>query len=449
MISLTKSEILTCLEKVSRQIESMCVHQTTPINQFLSDLTMTDLRVYMFISKLRYLSYYEDAFINSIDNDDINLSDLRDKIFVDENTKNRFSNKQIIKFIRNAFSHNDATKELYHISVNGRYLEIHLKNVNPCEFHIKMTYSDLEELVNRLKPLNFYLSVFKNDKFRRYYLKNKLNISDDLMILDILDNRIKKHGFISKNDYSECVIEYYSIAEGLYEVKEYDIMPEQLQKLKELDNIVVDSINKLSKNGNNENKAKLVETFREHQLSKIIPLQEEKLNLKEDNMLFIKLMCEFPNCSYKELESEFIKTGYNLFNDIPLNEVQKAIESNIGRNPARLFLFNGGDLENDTYMEYISFYIMNMCCDSTIKIGSEVYLTEHIRNAFAHGRWFIDNYNNFVLCDTKNGKHNDYNFYWKEKIKLIDLLEMIFRKNTSIKNKTELQNLPVPLLRKK
>ena len=92
---------------------------------------------------------------------------------------------------------------------------------------------------------------------------------------------------------------------------------------------------------------------------------------------------------------------------------------------------------------------MNMCCDSTIKIGSEVYLTEHIRNAFAHGRWFIDNYNNFVLCDTKNGKHNDYNFYWKEKIKLIDLLEMIFRKNTSIKNKTELQNLPVPLLRKK
>ena len=71
VVSLTKSEILNCLENVSRQIESMCIQQNIPINHFLANLSMTDLRVYMFISKLRYLSYYEDAFIDSIDNDEI------------------------------------------------------------------------------------------------------------------------------------------------------------------------------------------------------------------------------------------------------------------------------------------------------------------------------------------------------------------------------------------
>ena len=448
VVSLAKSEILNCLENVSRQIESMCIQQNIPINHFLANLTMIDLRVYMFISKLRYLSYYEDAFIDSIDNDDIDLNDLRNRIFVDKNTKNRFSNKQIIKFIRNAFSHSDVTKELYHISANGRYLEVYLKNVNPCAFHIKMTYTDLEELVDRLNPLNFYLSEFKNNKFRRYYLKNKINVVDNLMILDRLGNRIEKHGIIAKNDYSECVIDYYTGEEGLYEVKEYDIMPEQVRELNKLTNLFNDSINKLCKNGNNENKTKLVEAFKDHQLSKIIPLQEEKLLLKEDNMLFIKLMSTFSNYSYKELENEFINTGYSLFNDIPLNEVQKTIENNIGRNPARLFLFNSRDLIMDTYMEYISFYIMNMCSDKTIKIGNKIYLTEHIRNAFAHGRWFIDN-NNLVLCDTKNGKHNDYNFYWKEEIQLTLLLEMIFSKSILIKNEKKMQDLPIALIRRK
>ena len=69
MIALSKSEILNSLEKTSIAIESICNYQSIPVISFLSDLSIVDIRVFMFISKLRYLSYYEDAFIDSIEND--------------------------------------------------------------------------------------------------------------------------------------------------------------------------------------------------------------------------------------------------------------------------------------------------------------------------------------------------------------------------------------------
>lgn len=430
MIALSKNEILNCLEKVSRQIENICNYRDIPVINFLSNLTKTDIRVYMFISKLRYLSYYEDAFIDMISNDNINLDDLKDRIFIDKKTKNSFSNKQIIKFIRNAFSHSDALKDLYHISANGRYLEIYLKQVKPCEFNIRMTFADLDELVDKITMPYFYLSLFEDNKLKRFYLKNKITDDEFLNIYSFLDRK----QIINEKEYSKAVIDYYDSIGNIYEKKEYNIMPEQIKTLDTINNIFISSINKVINDNNIDKKTELIEAFRDYNLSKIIPLEEEKLSLKEDNMLIIKLMYDYPNCSFNQLEKEFINTGYNILLNKPLSEIQNIIYSNIGNDFGRLFLFNGRDLENDTYMEYISYYIMNICNETEIKINNKVYVVEHIRNAFAHGRWFIDNDDNLVLCDTKNGKYNDYNFYWKEKIKLIDLLSVINKKQSINQN---------------
>ena len=423
MISLSKKEILNSLEKTSRAIESICNYKSIPVISFLSDLSIVDIRVFKFISKLRYLSYYEDAFIDSIENDDIDLSDIRNRIFVDKKTKDRFSNKQIIKYIRNSFSHNDSEKELYKISVNGRFLEINLKNTNPCEFHIKMSFSDLESLVDRIRKLNFYLSVFEDNKLKRYYLKGKINNEDFLNVSKLLE----ENDIITDKEYSKTIIDYYSKNSILYDIKEYDIMEEQLKSLKNYSELFNKSII------NNEEKRRLLESFRDYELSKIIPLEEEKLELKDESIFFMKLMNRYPDYSFSEIESEFISTGYNIIENKPLNKIQDEIFRNVYY-PHLMLLFNGRDMEDASYMEYISYYIMNMCGEKEIDINGKVYEVEHIRNALAHGRWFIDNDNNLVLCDTLNGKRNDYNFYWKEKIKLFDFLWSIYQVQKEEKN---------------
>ena len=418
MLALTKNEILNCLENVSRQIENICQSPNIPIKNFLVNLNIVDLRVYLFISKLRYLSYYEDAFIDDILNGDIDLSQLREKIFIDKNTKNKFSNKQIIKYIRNAFSHSDNEKELYKISINGRFLEIHLKQTKPCEFHIKMSFSDLTELINNLESMNFYLSKFEDNKLKRYYLKAPIDKRDYKGIYKQLDEK----RIIDEREYTEAIIEYYANKKTIYETREYSITDEQEHTIKKYDKLV----HKLAKS-NNEFIIELLNNFRNYELSKIIPLQEEKLTLKSDIIFFIILLCEYQNYSFNQLQDEFINTGYNLFNQNPLNEIQETIHNNIGTNPARLFLFNSSDLIQDTYMEYISYYIMNICNEEFLIIDGKKLNKENIRNSLAHGRWFIDQKNDLILCDAKNGKYNDYNFYWREKIKLYELFKMIYQ----------------------
>ena len=425
MISLTKKEISNSLEKVSREIENMYHYSNTPTINFLNNLTVVDLRIYMFISKLRYLSYYEDVFLDSINNEDINLDSLRERIFIDNNTKNKFSNKQIIKYIRNAFSHSDLQKELYRISINGRYLEIHLKEVKPCEFHIKMSLLDLDELINNIKNTNFYLSIFEDNKLKRFYLKDKLTKEESLNI----SNYLEKNKFSCESNYSKLVLEYYKDIKKSYETKEYDIMFEQRDILNKYNDLILKNINNLK--SNKEELLKFLETLKSYEISKIIPLQAEKLSMKEDVILFIKLIYNYSNYSFAELENEFPNTGFNLSFDKSLNEIQEIIYNQIGNNPSRLFLFQGSSLVIDTYMEYISYYIMNVCDDEVIEIRNKEYKKENIRNSLAHGRWFIDNENNIVLCDTKNGKYNDYNFHWIEKIKLIDLLSTIYQKQNS------------------
>ena len=355
MISLKKNEILECLQKVSFVIEGMCTYPDRKISCFLSYVNDVDLRVYMFISRLRYLSFYEDAFLDSIDNDDIDLSDLRERIFVDKGTKNRFSNKQIIRFIRNAFFHSDNDKELYHISKNGRYLEVYLKKVKPCEFHVRMNYDDLDELVNRAITVNFYLSRFEDNKLKRFYLKDKISTDDFLGICNYLIGKKS----MDDSDYSKAVLDYYKDNGKLYDVYEYSIMNEQIADVNKFNDLINKQISQFNID-NNTNKMRLIETFRSYQLSKIIPLQEEKLALKDDYIFFIELFYEYSNYSFHQLEMEFQNTGYKVLNSDYLTPLQMSIYFHVGNNFSRLFLFNGRDLVMDSYMEYISYYIMNI-----------------------------------------------------------------------------------------
>ena len=160
-------------------------------------------------------------------------------------------------------------------------------------------------------------------------------------------------------------------------------------------------------------------------ISMIMPLEEEKLSIKEDNMLFLNLLCNYPSNSFDSLEKEFENTVINLMNYKELNDIQSKIYDCTGPRLERLFLYNKRDLVNDTVMEYIIYYITTISKDDKLIIGGKEYNREFIRNSFAHGRWFIDENNYIILCDCKNGKNNDYEFHTIEKIKLSDLFDMV------------------------
>ena len=174
MVSLTKQEILESLERFSRIIEQIAKNPNSSSGIFLlsSNNYLKDYRVYQMISSLRCLSYYEDAFLDKITNDELQIENT---IFVNPSDYNRFSKKQIIKYIRNAFSHSEKEKELYKISKNGRYVEIKLQNTKPIPFHVKMSLEQLQKIIATIQQQQnlFYMSImdFEHKSLKRVYLK--------------------------------------------------------------------------------------------------------------------------------------------------------------------------------------------------------------------------------------------------------------------------------------
>ena len=71
------------------------------------------------------------------------------------------------------------------------------------------------------------------------------------------------------------------------------------------------------------------------------------------------------------------------------------------------------------YLEYIA---SSLTKDGTFDFSNIYSDSEHIRNAFVHGRWFFSNGDNIELYDAPSGNNNDYNFNWHKSINLRKLL---------------------------
>lgn len=65
-------------------------------------------------------------------------------------------------------------------------------------------------------------------------------------------------------------------------------------------------------------------------------------------------------------------------------------------------------------------------------MSGETFDKENIRDALIHGRWFSDINHNIVCCDSKNGKNNDYNFYWSKTLPLKETVKYCVNYNNQI-----------------
>ena len=103
------------------------------------------IRVYEFMLYKQIYSYRYDSIFPDLKEAAIDNISLPEDMFVNSADKNRFSKKQILKFIRNAINHNDSNnRELYHIvqSDDRLILDIHLLNTKPIPFHVQIDMAD-------------------------------------------------------------------------------------------------------------------------------------------------------------------------------------------------------------------------------------------------------------------------------------------------------------------
>ena len=140
MIAMTKEEFATYLRDYSIMSELIRNHQQTSIRQIFQNFMITNgrfednnheyfvrmIRSYSTYVIMKSFSYYEDLQINRLKDEELHFDEIKESIFVNKEDNKYFSKKSIIKFIRNAFNHSDADKELYKISKNGKFIEIYL-----------------------------------------------------------------------------------------------------------------------------------------------------------------------------------------------------------------------------------------------------------------------------------------------------------------------------------
>jgi len=65
---------------------------------------------------------------------------------------------------------------------------------------------------------------------------------------------------------------------------------------------------------------------------------------------------------------------------------------------------------------YIDSVVMHYCTDDQIEIAGRVYYKNKIRNAFAHGRWYVTQDNKIIMYDADPRNINDYNLEFVRRI---------------------------------
>lgn len=444
MISLEKKDVFDALLRVGKLLESIISNPDDEIAytiarnyiEYDEQQYYKDYRIFTDLISLRLLSYSEDSYLDLINNDEINFDEIKDKIFVNSKDSKRFSNKQIIKFIRNAVSHSDKNKELFKISPNGRFVEIELKKTKPIPFHIKINNEDLLKIVVvflRVAKGN-YCTLVNNEKkvIYRVYLKNvnkdKLSFPEEIVYgTDESLNTIKS--FLNEKNI-------------VYDIKEYPLIKEQIELL----------------NYYEERFIRIIEQFPEQRntlyltlYDSIIPLANEKIySLFSYLQLFI-LLYKYPQYTFNQFKNE-IASGYlRAFNDMEKNSSNYEHISELSKFNYDLQMSCGPTLEHYfqtlkylssmteiTNNEFLTYYF-SCLCEEDIEIDGIVYPKDNIRDSFVHGR-YITCLNGDIMCfDTDNGKNNDYNFYWKIRLPLKDTINSchrsIYGTNITRKNK--------------
>jgi len=347
-----------------------------------------------------------------------------DDIFINTDDAKYFSYKNILKYIRNALNHS-VDRELYSIDGDGN-IEIHLKNVNPRPFHVRLSSKRLQELGFFISDYAEHSTVYMVDgldevdldsdniidqldnlKFVRYYYKSKNS--------DNLKDTLKK---IYDEDGQEVMDQYIedSINNGNLLRREYGLDDKQKEFLAYYLTIpsIVDDKSKINK--------EFYKNMIIGECSKyMIPFGSLKSTI-------------FNNNTWIDLYG--LKNWNNSFQNLIDYSDMKYLED---LNGTRLDVCSH-DRIICNYLSYVSFIFDNINSIEDIKVDGDTYDLERVRNSFVHGRWGVfsdyEKGNFYVsLYDWSNGIEHENNYDWHINMPFEDLLELanqIYNKNIVI-----------------
>ena len=376
------------------------------IHEYYNDM----INIYCFFLANKIYSFLNDISFDYLLEKNIDSVTISDDIFVNSSDFNRFSKKQIIKFIRNSINHNDKNEqELYKLYKDGNdiKIEIFLKNTKPVPFHIIMNITTYALIMNNLKlsskidaivlsskePLNFsngnFYDALNSVFYRKYYIKEKVSMETLIKVSDAF--RLNQ-GFAPVSTHlSPEVISYV----------DYELTTPQKLKIEEdliewYHSVGIDPYDSIG-----------------YILRNVIPHGIAKL----PSMDFGLILANGYVAQKKSIQILIDDAKHVCYSKSQKKNPLYLYSSKYGTDMRVICSARDFDsIINNTSSIYYSYLFDTLITDDMIKIGENQYSREKVRNSFVHSRWFIGVKNSFKLFDGDNGTKNDLNHNWRASI---------------------------------
>ena len=437
----TKYEIATYLRDYNKTMTYAIMNQDTSLYEVFKYHMKTDGRMQYAIKDYYYemISIYEilllskfltalyDNYFDNLLESSINKINIPNNIFINSIDRSKFSNKQIIKFIRNALNHNDNPShdlaKFIRINENEEEiikLEILLKNTKPIPFRVMLDINELMLICLEIKNANSIIiasnrsngsislnSTNVNETLNNIYLRKFFAVK---RLTDEQKEAMLSH--VSENKKTENYEEFF-LKNGM---KYKDIQYSIAQKLKIEEDLKY--WESLGEKGNDV-------IF--HLLAKVMPFSWAKDRALMMNLIFSNYYMRNGKSTIFDLVEDARQIYQNkvLNEDSPLELYGKSfgIDDNI--------LYDSIDFENllsITNAIYYGYIFDTLITDNEVNItNSKTVKREKIRNSFVHMRWYKGINECFKLFDWSNGIDNEYNQnspnFWKCNIRYGDMAE--------------------------
>ncbi len=455
----TKEEIVTYL----RDYSHLLIHTTSnpklePFDLFRRMLFLENrvqysskdhyhemIKIFQILLESKFFTILYDNYFSFLSEENISKFEIPDEIFVNRNDSKRFSKKQIIRYIRNAFNHNDEHELLKFIRVNENNhdivkMEIILNNVEPIPFHVCISDEQFRSIYYSIKKANSLLIValksletvnmqspdfYKElDKvyFRKFYSISKLSpeqreniikaANDDKKTSDEKAKIYSKNG-LSFKDFYLSIEQKVKVEQDLNYWKKVGMSYE---------NIIYHVINTVMP----------LSCFKEHTFLMNALLSDYLLIAEKPYSSFVNAS----KMAYVLKKSQEYKNLLNLLEkDYDTDAIPQEMKCFL---PALSFfedkeniLINAHDIDNVyTFASaiYYGYLFDTLINDKYISISdSKKVDREHIRNSFVHLRWFTGLNNCFKLYDWKNGTKFEFNRnedgFWKTNVPAVQMEE--------------------------
>lgn len=355
-----------------------------------------------------------------------------DNIFVNEEDRFKFKKTDILVYIRNAFCHNDKSLYNFFIDEDGKVkVHIMLRNTKATDGETKGTLCPFNVILdeNQLACLNlvyhcsnyFSMGSLRFKDLDAINEKNALNKIDDSKLRFLIDNI-----YLTRDLYNPLNNNQKKYAvKKVFDTNNFDKnQVEDKYKTtirKKLSQIQKNTVYKNTKKQLNRIKNIHVENILAHETEKALTFDSK---IKRINVL-IYILSLFDE--EKSLDGNII----NIWNEMLSSKSRDAILgydlSKLETKEIAILEFFDFDDHNSLLKSlYMKYMLESIITDKELMIDGKTYDKDRIRNSFVHGKWYINDRDQFEIYDSNTKKEEDtYNYNYHKTVNVSDMTKCI------------------------